>query len=355
MQKVVVHRAGSYEQLSIESCPAPAVPTDGVHIDVQTIGVNYADCIVRMGLYSSAKEYVGWPITPGFEVAGKVRAVGADVTQYRAGDKVFAVTRFDGYATEVVVPEKQAFHVPQEMTLEQAAAFPSVYLTAYYALFELANLKAGMSVLIHSAAGGVGSALVQIAKLSGAHVVGVVGSSHKVEAVESLGADAVIDKSKEEWWTRAHEAAPKGYDVVLDANGVETLRRSYAQLAPGGRLVVYGFHTMMPRQGGRPNWPKLVLAWLRTPRFNPLDLTTHNRSVMGFNLSYLFERTAVLQAAMSEMLDWIASGRLKPPSVTTYLFQDVAQAHRDLESGTTTGKLVLTLGSEPHETARSVS
>lgn len=343
MRKIVVHRAGSYEQLKIESCPTPAVPDDGVHIDVRAIGVNYADCIVRMGLYASAKEYVGWPITPGFEAAGTVKRVGADVTQFRVGDMAFAVTRFDGYASELVVPEHQVFRVPAGVTLEAAAAFPAVYLTAYYALFELANLKPGMTLLVHSAAGGVGSALVQIAKLSGAHVVGVVGSSHKVETVESLGADAVIDKSRDALWTRASEAAPKGYDVVLDANGVETLKHSYAQLGPAGRLVVYGFHTMMPRQGGRPNWPKLALAWLRTPRFSPLDLTTRNRSVMGFNLSYLFERNDVLQGAMSEMLGWVESGRLKPPRVTTYPFEDVAQAHRDLESGKTTGKLVLTL------------
>ena len=343
MQKVVVHRAGSYGQLRIESCDSPALPNDGVHINVEAIGVNYADCVVRMGLYSSAKEYVGWPITPGFEVAGRVRSVGANVTKFRAGDAVFAVTRFDGYASEAVVPESQVFPIPKNFTPEQAAAFPAVNLTAYYALFELANLKPGMRVLVHSAAGGVGSALVQIAKLSGAKVVGVVGGSHKVEATRALGADAVIDKSREALWSRVQSESPDGYDIVLDANGVETLKHSYDQLAPAGRLVVYGFHTMMPRQGGRPNWPKLALAWLRTPRFNPLDLTTRNRSVMGFNLSYLFERNAVLQDAMSRLLDWIASGRLKPPTVKTYPFENVSQAHRDLESGTTTGKLVLTL------------
>ncbi len=343
MEKVVVHRAGSYDQLAFESSSSPAVPNDGVHIDVRTIGVNYADCVVRMGLYSSAKEYVGWPITPGFEVAGTVRSIGADVTRFRPGDAVFAVTRFDGYASELVVPENQVFPIPKNITFEQAAAFPAVHLTAYYALFELANLKPDMSVLVHSAAGGVGSALVQIAKLSGARVVGVVGGSHKIETVKALGADAVIDKSREALWTRTIDEAPDGYDVVLDANGVETLKQSYSQLAPAGRLVVYGFHTMMPRKGGRPNWPKLALSWLQTPRFNPLDLTTRNRSVMGFNLSYLFERNAVLQGAMSELLDWVRSERLKPPSVKAYAFYDVAQAHRDLESGTTTGKLVLAL------------
>jgi synaptic vesicle membrane protein VAT-1 len=341
MRKVVVHQAGSYERLAIESCATPPISNDSVHIDVQSIGVNYADCVVRMGLYSSAKEYVGWPITPGFEVAGTVKSVGADVTHVHVNDRVFAVTRFDGYASEVVVPDNQVFHVPEALTLEQAAAFPAVHLTAYYALFDLANLKPNMNVLVHSAAGGVGSALVQLAKLSGARVVGVVGAPHKVETVEPLGADVVIDKSQEPLWERARAAAPTGFDIVLDANGVETLGQSYAHLSPAGRLVVYGFHTMMPRTGGRPNWAKLALAWLRTPRFNPLDLTTTNRSVMGFNLSYLFERNEILQNAMGELLAWVDAGRLKPPRVTTYPFDEVARAHRDLESGTTAGKLVL--------------
>jgi len=343
MRKVVVHRAGSYERLTIESCERPELSAGDVHIDVEAVGINYADCIVRMGLYSSAKEYVGWPITPGFELAGVVKGVAEGVENVQVGDSVFGVTRFDGYVSEAALPSDQVFRIPEAWSMEQAAAFPSVHLTAYYALFELANLQSGMNVLVHSAAGGVGSALVQLAKLSGARVVGVVGGSHKVQRVASLGANVVVDKSKEPLWKRVHEAAPDGYDVVLDANGVETLGRSYESLRPAGRLIVYGFHTMMPRKGGRPHWGKLALAWLRTPRFNPLDLTTRNRSVMGFNLSYLFERNEVLQGAMGKLLGWVDEGRLAPPQVTTYPFDEVARAHQDLESGSTTGKLVLTL------------
>ena len=341
MKKVVIPRAGSYDRLQLEEHPDPRPGPGEVLIDVNAIGVNYADCIVRMGLYASAKEFVGWPITPGFEVAGTVIASGAGTDAPPNGTRVLAVTLFGGYSTRLSVPRHQVFALPERLSFAQGAAFPAVFLTAWYALFELAHPRAGSRMLVHSAAGGVGSALVQLGKLAGCHVVGVVGSSHKVEAVRALGADAVIDKSSENLWSAARKEAPEGYDVVLDANGVETLRQSYTALRSGGKLVVYGFHTMMPRQGGRPNWLKLAKDYLMTPRFDPLRLTNENKSVMAFNLSYLFPRTEVLAEAMGQLLGWLEQGRIDPPRVKEYPLERVAEAHRDLESGKTIGKLVL--------------
>jgi NADPH:quinone reductase-like Zn-dependent oxidoreductase len=341
MQKVVIHRAGSHDQLAIEEHGDQAPGTGEVSIAVDAIGVNYADCIVRMGLYSSARKYVGWPITPGFEVAGRVKALGTGVTDLRVGDEVLAVTRFDGYATELVVPRHQVFSRPKGLSAAQAAGFPAVFLTAHYALMELCKLRPGMKVLVHSAAGGVGGALTQIAALHGCEVVGVVGRSEKLEAARSHGAAHVIDKSRQDLWREAERHATEGYDVVLDANGVETLGQSYKHLRPTGRLVIYGFHTMMPKTGGKPNYAKLALDWLRTPRFNPLDLTEQNKSVMAFNLSYLFDRPELLTEGIVELLGWLAEGKLRPHEVRTFPLAQVAEAHRLIESGTTVGKLVL--------------
>jgi NADPH:quinone reductase-like Zn-dependent oxidoreductase len=342
IRQIVVHRAGGHDELRLEERPSPQPGRGEVLVDVRFAGVNYADCVVRMGLYASAKKYVGWPITPGFEVAGTIAAVGDGAEAAgRVGDSVFAVTRFGGYASQLVVPAHQVFAVPPQLTPAEAAGFPAVALTAWYALFELAHPRPGAKVLVHSAAGGVGSMLVQLAKLAGCHVTGVVGASHKVEVVRGLGADAVIDKSREPLWAAAERVSPAGFDVVLDANGVATLGESYRHLAPAGKLVVYGFHSMLPRAGGRPNWAKLAWDWLRTPRFSPLDLTTDNKSVLAFNLSFLFERTDVLAGAMSQLSGWIAAGRLRSPPVKTYPFARVADAHRDLESAQTVGKLVL--------------
>lgn len=341
MRRVVIHRAGGYEQLRIEAFGARPPRVGEVRVRTAAVGVNYADCIVRMGLYESAKEYVGWPITPGFELAGHVEAVGPGVTAVREGDPVFGVTRFDGYATHVTVPVSQVFALPNALTMTQAAGFPSVFLTAYFALFELCHPRAGQRIMVHAAAGGVGSAALQLAKILDLESVGVVGKSNKVETAQAMGARHVIDKSRVDLWAEAERIAPKGYHVILDANGVATLKESYEHLASPGKLVIYGFHSMMPREGGKPNYPKLAVDWLRTPRFDPFELTNKNRSVLAFNLSYLFEEAGVLEDAMRALLGWLSEGKLTAPPVRTYPLDEVADAHRALESGTTVGKLVL--------------
>jgi NADPH:quinone reductase-like Zn-dependent oxidoreductase len=337
MKKIVIHRPGGYQQLQTETHPDLQPGSDEVLIDVAACGVNFADCVTRMGLYSSARHYVGYPITPGFEVAGTVRSRGSTVTDMPTGTAVIAVTRFNGYATQLVVKRQQVFRLPASLTQVQAAALPTVALTAWFALFRLAKPQPGSTLLVHSAAGGVGSMLVQMGRIAGCKVIGVVGAPHKL-------ADAVIDKSTGDLWAAAEQHAPHGYDLVLDANGVTTLRQSYRHLAPVGKLVIYGFHSMLSTRNGKPKRLRLALDWLRTPRFSPFDLTTTNRSILGFNLSYLFDSSDMLQEGMSQILEWLDDGKLRLPAVHSYPLEAVAEAHRALESGQTTGKLVLVTG-----------
>ena len=341
MQKVVIYRPGGYDRLCLERHPDLSPGPGEVLVDVAAIGVNYADCVTRMGLYASAQHYVGFPITPGFEVAGRVAAAGAGVCDLQAGAEVIALSRFNGYASQVVVKREQLFRKPERLSMPEAAGFAAVFLSAWFALFELAHPRPGQRLLVHSAAGGVGGALVQLGRLAGCTVTGIVGAPHKIEAVRALGAEAVIDKSREDLWPAAEGLAPQGYDVILDANGVSTLAQSYRHLAPVGKLVVYGFHSMLPRTGGRPNRLRLLWDWYRTPRFSPFSLTTRNRSVLGFNLSFLFDRAELLREAMDQLLGRVEDGSIQPLRVHAYPFEEVAQAHRDLESGQTVGKLVL--------------
>lgn len=341
MRKVVIERPGGYERLTLVEAPWPAPGPGEVRVAVRAIGVNYADCVVRMGLYKSASEFVGWPITPGFEVAGEVEAVGEGVTQWQPGARVVAVTRFGGYASAVCVPEHQVFAAPAGLGFAQAAALPVVFLTAWYALHAVAHARAGETILVHSAAGGVGGLLCQLGRMQGCRVIGVVGGPHKVAAAREAGADVVIDKSQAPLWPAVEAAAPGGVDVACDANGPETLRASYRHLAPGGRLVVYGFHSMLPRTGGRPRWWQLVTGFVRTPWFSPLALTNENRTVGGFNLSYMFHRADLLAEGIGALLGGLAAGRVRAPAVTTWPLDQVAQAHAALESGRTVGKMVL--------------
>lgn len=342
MKKIVIDCPGGYDRLRIEE-QADLVPGPGqVLIEVEAIGVNFADCIIRMGLYDSAKQYVGYPITPGFDVAGVVAAVGSGVSDLAPGARVLAVTLFNGYASQTAVDRSQAFVLPDAMSFQEAAAFPTIFLTAWTALFELAHVRPGETLLVHSAAGGVGSALTQLGRLADCRVIGVVGAPHKAPPVQALGAAAVIDKSSQDLWRTAEALAPDGYDVILDANGVATLRDSYDHLAPLGRLVIYGFHSMFSPGRGRPDWLKMLWDFWRTPLFSPLRMTNENRSVMAFNLSFLFGRRELLLPAMKQLLEWRAAGKLRLPRITVYPFEEVAAAQRDLESGQTVGKLVLT-------------
>ncbi len=341
MQKVVIHRAGGYEQLKLESHPVPRPGDREVLIRTQAAGVNYADICVRWGVYESARRFVGWPITPGFEYSGRVEEVGREVRHVKPGDEVFGVTFFNGYSTHVCVPADFVWPKPKILAFEAAAGFLAANLTAYHGLLQNVVIRPGMRVLVHSAGGGVGSALVQLCKLHNLHVTGVVGASYKVEHVRQLGADAVIDKSRQPLWDEARHLCPDGYDLVFDANGPETLAQSYAHLRPTGKLLVYGFHSMLPKKGGRLDYLKAAFGWMKMPRFNPLSMTKENKGVVAFNLSFLFSRTDLLQAAVNDLTAWVEAETIAAPKVRAFALANVAQAHRALESGETTGKLVL--------------
>ncbi len=346
MRKVVIHRAGGYERLGIETHPAPEPADRQVLIRTHSAGVNYADVCVRLGVYESARRFVGWPITPGFEYSGWVEEVGREVRDLKRGDPVFGVTFFNGYSTHVCAAADLVWPKPQALGFEAAAGFLAAHLTAYHGLLQNVVIRPGMTVLVHSAGGGVGSALVRLCRLHDLQVTGVVGGSHKVEHVRRLGANAVIDKSRQSLWDEAGRLCPDGYDLVFDANGPETLAKSYAHLKPTGKLLVYGFHGLLPKQGGRVDYVKAALGMLRMPRFNPLSMTTENKGVVAFNLSFLFARTDLLRAAVSDLAAWVESGRIDAPDVRSFALEDVARAHQALESGRTTGKLVLRTGSE---------
>ena len=339
-RQILVERPGGYERLSVVAKPSEPLREGEVRVSVRAVGVNYADVCVRMGVYGAVQRY---PICPGFEFSGVVTELGPGVRRVAAGDRVFGVTRFGGYATEQAVSERFLWRVPEGWSFEQAAGFPAVFLTAYHALETLGHARPGMSVLVHSAAGGVGLAAVQLAKLMGCRVVGVVGGAAKVEPCRAAGADAVIDKSSADLWREAERLSSRGYDLVLDANGWSTLRESYDHLAPCGLLLVYGFHSMMPRRGGRVRWLSLARDWLRTPSFDPLKMVPANKGVIGFNVVYLFDRADEFNSAVERMTAWAAEGKLRPPLVATYPFEEAARAHADLESGRTVGKLILSV------------
>jgi len=340
VRRIVIDRPGGYAALRLVEEPEPRPGPGEVLVAVAACGVNYADSIIRMGLYASARKLHGYPITPGFEIAGRIAALGAGVTGLGVGDPVIGLTLFGGYTSHGVLAADAVFPLPAGISLIEGATLPTVFLTAWFLVHELVHLHAGDCWLVHSAAGGVGSALVQLGRLAGCRVIGVVGAAHKVAACREQGADAVIDKSAQDLWAEAARLAPGGYQAIFDANGVTTLRESWARLAPAGKLAVYGFHGMLPRTG-RVNWLRLGWNWLRTPRFNPLRMTELNRSVIAANLSFLQQQAPRLRAGMQWLLARFARAELQPLPVATFPLARAADAQRRIESGQTIGKLAL--------------
>jgi synaptic vesicle membrane protein VAT-1 len=334
----VVTSPGGHDKLRLveETDPEPSVGE--VRVQVRAAGVNFADTIVREGYYTAAKGQ--YPITPGFEFAGSVDAVGPNVNEFRIGDNVFGFTKFGGYASVQVARPGSLRAMPPDWAFHDCAALPAVQLTAYHALFNVAKITSGEVLLVHSAAGGVGLALLQQARIAGCRTVAVVGSGHKKAVAERYGAGAVLVRGPS-LWSEVDALEPEGLDVVLDANGITTLRPAFSRLKPGGRLLVYGFAEILPR-GRRPWLPQLALNWLRVPRFSPLEMTHTNRAVMGLNLAFLFANTQLAVAAFDAVLKWISQGLVMKPPVTTYPIERAADAHKAIESGETSGKIVLT-------------
>jgi NADPH:quinone reductase-like Zn-dependent oxidoreductase len=336
------------------------IPSDCVILNNKNFSVNYADCTIRWGLYESAKRFVGWPIVPGFDVAGVIDSVGgstntstsANDTDFKKGDRVFGVTLFGAYSDRILIPKIQLRKIPDGIPFAQAASLPTVSLTALYALclagyFPITDMKySNNSILIHSAAGGVGSMLVQISKILGlGPIVGVVGSTSKVEEAKSLGCDVVIDKSKEDLWTRAEEVSPQdGFKTIMDANGVSTLQQSYNHLAPTGRLVIFGFHSNLPVGADMLSpmeWIRMAKKMSTMPKFDPMDLVVENKSVLGFNLSFFAAEKDLVSSLFDQVCDWLKIGALKCPRVVTMDIAQIGEAHSLIQSGSSIGKIVI--------------
>ncbi len=340
MHRIVISKPGGYSALEYIESPDPEPGPGEVVIETQACGLNYADGIIRMGLYESAKKLHGYPITPGFEAAGRIAAVGEGVDRFKPGDEVIGLTLFNGYASHLKIGVDGVFAKPGHLEMAEAATLPTVFLTAWWMIHRQLHPRPNETWLVHSAAGGVGSAILQLGRLAGAGTIAVVGAAHKVDHARAMGADEIIDKSSQELWPEVERLAPEGFDAVFDANGVETLKQSYAHLAPTGRLVVYGFHSMLPKSG-RLNWLKLARDWLRTPRFNPLNMTVDNKSVLAANLSFLQSHAPSLREGMLWLLERFESGELQPLPVESWPLKEAAQAQQRIESGQTIGKLAL--------------
>src|SRR6476620_7668548 len=267
MRQVVIPRFGAPDVFEMRSGPDPSPREGEIRIRVRAAGVNFADILARLGLYPDAPKP---PMVVGYEVAGRIDAIGRAVVGLAEGDRVVALTRFGGYADTVVVPAVQAFPFPDELSDAEAAAIPVNYITAALALYRMAALAPGETLLVHNAGGGVGIAATQLARLRRATVIGTA-SAFKHDALRSFGVDHAIDYRHSNVADDVRRITRgRGVDVILDPIGGRSFTASYRMLAPLGRLIVFGLSAAAPSE--RRNAWRAFHAWLSTPRFNPMSL-----------------------------------------------------------------------------------
>jgi NADPH:quinone reductase-like Zn-dependent oxidoreductase len=331
VRAVVITKHGPPEVLKVEDRPPPGRPQGGeVLVDVKAAGINFADTMARVGLYPDAPKP---PMVVGYEVAGTVAAVGPAVEGIAEGDRVMAGTRFGGYASQVKVKATDVVPLPDRLSFEQGAATPVNYSTAWAGLIGFGVVKPGERVLIHAAAGGVGISATQIAKRAGAEIWGTA-SPGKHDVLREQGVDHPLDYTKPGWEKDVPEI-----DLVMDALGGPSFRRSYDLLRPGGRLVAYGASAVM--SGEKRNLVAAARTALRMPRFNMIKQMSESKAVIGLNMLRLWDDRGSLQPWIDPLAEMLEDGTINPVVSDAVPFDNAPEAHRIIAERRNVGKVVL--------------
>lgn len=322
MRAVVLREKGGPEVLTIEEVDGCDPGPDQIVVDVVATALNRADTLQRMGGYPDPR---GLPIEiPGLEYAGTVRAVGQGVTEWQVGDEVMGIEAGGCYAEQVVTHARQALPVPAGIELRDAAAIAEVFLTAWDALVVQGGLTSGRWALVHAGASGVGTAAIQIAKAIGARIA-VTCSVGKVDACRELGADLVIERSPNDWLAELKSGVPSGVDVVLDVVGGDEAMRNISAVAPDGTIVQVGL------MGGAEATINMGLILMK--RITWVGTTLRARPVE--------RKIALCQRFAAEMVPLFESGALAPVIDSRFAFDDIADAHRYMESDANVGKILI--------------
>jgi len=335
MIKRKVHRIlkpGSINRLKFVEEDLPSLEPGEVTVEVKAVGLNFADIFAVKGLYSATPK---GGFVPGLEFAGEIIVAGN--SDYKMGQRVMGVTRFGAYVDHLNIDSRYITLLPSDWSYSEGAAFQVQVLTAYYALIPLGNLQKDDKVLIHSAAGGVGIWANRIAKQKGAYTIGTVGSESKFDVLKKEKYDQYLTRGKNFKESYLKEIGDVKLNLVLECIGGKVLMDSYKQMDRMGRLITYGSaHFASPTNGV--NYFSLLLKYIKRPKFDPLKMTTSNKSVMGFNLIWVFDKAHLYR----QYLDEIMGMHLEKPIVGhSYPFEKAREALRFFQTGKTIGKVVL--------------
>lgn len=332
MKRIVYSKRGGLEAIEIIDEKSPEPGKDEVMIEVHRAGINFADLMMRQGLYGAAPDF---PFTPGYEVSGVIRAIGSDVERHNVGDRVVALTGFGGYAEQVVVSGERAWTLPDNVSFDAAAAMPVTYLTAHHMLVHLGNFREGDSVLVHHAAGGVGTATAQIVKaLNGGRIYGTA-SAEKANFVKKMG---MIHIPRGENFVQRIKAESDGVHHALDPVGGKHVMESYKALRNGGRLYVFGASSAV--KGPKRSLWTAIKMWRTTPRFDPIRMMNSNKSVYGVHMG-MWKDEEIAREQMVALASMLEKGQIDPVIDSVYRFEDVAKAQQHIHNRGNRGKVLL--------------
>jgi NADPH2:quinone reductase len=322
MRAIVVERWQEPKELVAREWPDPVPRAGEVVLDVEAAGCNFFDILLVQGKYQMKPPF---PFIPGAEVAGVVRELGPGVTGVAVGDRVFGGLALGAFAERVALPASALHRMPEAMTFPEAAAFPVVYPTSLAALVLRANLRAGETLLVHAAAGGVGIAAVQIGKALGARVIATAGGAEKLEVARRAGADLAIDYSRSDWVEAVKQATGgRGADVIYDPVGGEIFDGSLKCIAWNGRLLVIGFASGV------------------IPEVKANRILLKNISVVGLHWgAYAQHEPARVPEVFAELAKLYDQGKVRPLIFGTYGLDEVPQALEALAGRATFGKVVI--------------
>ncbi|HEY1960737.1 MAG TPA: medium chain dehydrogenase/reductase family protein [Polyangiaceae bacterium] len=335
MRRVWISRPGPPEVLQVREEPDPEPKPGEVRIRAHACGINFADLMARVGLYPDAPKI---PCVIGYEVAGVIDRVGEGVTTFHEGDRVMGIPYFGGYTDTLCISADQVFRLPEKMTFEEGAALPVVYGTAYNMMLFCGNLREGSTILLHSAAGGVGLAAIDLAKTRKCTVIGIASAS-KHEFLKERGCQHTIGH-EEDYVAKTREiVGERGVDLVLDPVGGKSWREGFELLAPCGRMVCFGFSAAAAGKT-RSLWTAAT-NFLRVPKFSPMQLMDSNRTVSGTNMAHLFARLDLLKSSFEDLMRMYERGEVRPFVGKTFKFDDAPQAHHHIHDRKARGKVLL--------------
>jgi NADPH:quinone reductase-like Zn-dependent oxidoreductase len=339
VRALVVTEHGPPNVMRVQERPDPEPGPGEVRVRVRAAGVNFADLLARVGLYPDAPKP---PCVVGFEIAGDVDALGESVEGFEIGQRVMGGSRFGGYAQLAVTSTTALIPMPDGWSYQEGAALPVAYATAYAGLLRYGGLRAGERVLIQAAAGGVGVAATQLAKLAGAEVYGTA-SPAKHDAIRGFGVDHPVDYRTHDVVDEVRRIAGEEHpiDLAFDAIGGRSFKQSFALLRPGGRLVCFGSSEIQAGERRSPLRALRVLAQM--PRFNPVKLMRESKSLIGLNLLTLWDEKERLDEYSEPLVAWLNEGRIRPVVASEFRLDDGPDAHRYVHERKNVGKVVLTL------------